>query len=234
MKKIFSKKRGSWNFSGRVVPNFDDHINKSVPFYSTGHKIISQLSDFFLKNNSICYDLGFSTAELLIKLSKFSNKKVKFIGIDSEKDMVFYSKKKIKKKKITNINILHRDLTQINLKNSDLIISYYTIQFISSKFRQKILNNIYNSLNWGGAFIYFEKIRGADARFQDIFTSLYNDFKEGNGLSANEIVGKEKTLRGVLDPFSEKGNFGLLKRSGFEDIQSIFQYLNFKGYLCIK
>ena len=146
----------------------------------------------------------------------------------------FIVKKKLKKKKITNINILHRDLTQINLKNSDLIISYYTIQFISSKFRQKILNNIYNSLNWGGAFIYFEKIRGADARFQDIFTSLYNDFKEGNGLSANEIIGKEKTLRGVLDPFSEKGNLGLLKRSGFEDIQSIFQYLNFKGYLCIK
>ena len=147
MKKIFSKKRGSWDFSGKVVPNFVNHINKSVPFYSVGHQIILQLSDFFLKKNSLCYDLGCSTAELLINLSKFSNKKAKYIGIDSEKDMVSFSKNQIKKKKIKDINILNRDLTKINLKKSDLIISYYTIQFIPPKFRQKLLNDIYNSLN---------------------------------------------------------------------------------------
>ena len=55
-----------------------------------------------------------------------------------------------------------------------------------------------------------------------------------NGLSIQEISGKEKTLRGVLEPFSEKGNLGLLKRSGFVDITGVAQYLNFKGYLCIK
>ena len=93
MRKIFSKKRGSWNFGGRVAPNFVNHINKSVPLYLKGHEIILRLSDFFLKNGSICYDLGSSTAELLIKLSKFSNKKVKFYGIDAERDMISFSKK---------------------------------------------------------------------------------------------------------------------------------------------
>lgn len=234
MKKIFSKKRGQWNFSGKVVPNFVSHINKSVPLYSSGHEIILQLSDYFLKNNSVCYDLGSSTAELLIKLSKFSNKKVKYIGIDSEKDMVRFSKKLINKNKIKNIQILHKNLNKVNFKKSDLIISYYTIQFIPPKFRQQLINKIYKSLNWGGAFIFFEKIRGADARFQDIFTALYNDFKSKNGLSIKEIVGKEKSLRGVLEPFSEKGNLGLLKRSGFVDVIGIVQYLNFRGYLCIK
>ena len=94
-------------------------------------------------------------------------------------------------------------------------------------------NNL--SCNWfGECFIFFEKIRGADARFQDIFTSLYSDFKAKNGLSIKEISGKEKSLRGVLEPFSEKGNLGLLKRSGFVDVIGVIQYLNFKGYLCIK
>ena len=115
-----------------------------------------------------------------------------------------------------------------------MIISYYTIQFIAPKYRQEVIDEIYRSLNWGGAFIFFEKIRGPDARFQDILTSLYNDFKAANGLSVQEISGKEKSIRGVLEAFSEKGNLGLLKRGGFEDITGIAQYLNFKGYLCIK
>ena len=80
----------------------------------------------------------------------------------------------------------------------------------------------------------FEKIRGNDARFQDILTNLYHDFKEKNGFTIKDIDKKAKSLRGVLEPFSDKGNIGLLKRSGFSDIQSVFQYLNFKGYLCIK
>ena len=107
-------------------------------------------------------------------------------------------------------------------------------KFIAPKYRQEVINEIYRSLNWGGAFIFFEKIRGPDARIQDILSSLYNDFKVSNGLSVQEISGKEKSIRGVLEPFSEKGKLGLLKWAGFEDITGIAQYLNFKGYLCIK
>ena len=38
----------------------------------------------------------------------------------------------------------------------------------------------------------------------------------------------------VMEPFSEKGNIDMLKRSGFVDISGVFQYLCFRGYLCIK
>lgn len=232
--KSINKKRGVWNFSGNVAPNFVDHILKSVPFYQKGHEIIINSSDYFLKNGSICYDLGCSTSELLISLSKFSNKKIKLIGLDDEFKMVQFSKKLIKKNKIKNIEIKKTDIIKYKFKKSDLIISYYTMQFIEPKFRQIYLNKIYKSLNWGGAFFLFEKIRGNDARFQDILTNLYHDFKEKNGFTIDDIDKKAKSLRGVLEPFSDAGNIGLLKRSGFLDIQTVFQYLNFKGYLCIK
>ena len=102
------------------------------------------------------------------------------------------------------------------------------------KYRQLVLNKIYKSLNWGGAFFLFEKIRGSDARFQDMYTNLYHDFKQSNGFSIKQIDEKAKSLRGVLEPFSEKGNLDLLKRAGFIDVCGIFQYLCFRGYLCIK
>ena len=123
---------------------------------------------------------------------------------------------------------------KIKLKKADLIISYYTVQFIPPKNRQLIIDKIYKSLNWGGAFIMFEKIRASDARFQDIYSLMYNDFKLKNGFSEKEIINKSRSLKGVLEPFSDRGNTDLLKRAGFKDIITVFQWLCFKGFLCIK
>ena len=144
------------------------------------------------------------------------------------------AKKNIKKNKVKNIKILNNDIIKFKLKKCNLVISYYTIQFIHPSHRQKIFDKIYNSLNWGGAFIIFEKIRGNDARFDNILNSLYLDFKEKNNFNADEILNKSKSLRGVLEPFSDNGNLGFIKRAGFKDIQTIFHHLCFKGYLCIK
>ena len=133
-----------------------------------------------------------------------------------------------------NVKYLNKDLNKIKLKKSDLVISSFTIQFIQPKYRQELINKIYKSLHWGGAFIFFEKIRGSDARFQDIFNQSYSDFKFSNKFSEKEILNKSRSLKGVLEPFSEKGNVGLLQRAGFEDITTVYQWFCFKGWLCIK
>lgn len=225
----------SWTFDKNVPKNFSKHIKNSVPFYNEGHEICLQLSDFFLKEKSNCYDLGCSTGTLLNKLSNKNDKKINFIGIDIVKEMIKQAKKENKLKKNTNkIKYLHGDFLKIKIKKSDLIISYYTIQFINPKYRQKILDKIFKSLNWGGAFIMFEKIRASDARFQDIFTITYNDFKLQNNFSPEEIIYKTKSLKGVMEPFSDYGNLSLIKRAGFKDVIPVFQWLCFKGYLCIK
>ena len=148
--------------------------------------------------------------------------------------MYSFAKKNIKRKEIKNIKLFNSDLKKIKLNKSNYIISYYTMQFVHPSYRQNIFDKIYKSLNWGGAFIIFEKIRGNDARFDNILNSLYFDFKEENNFSSKGILSKSKSLRGVLEPFSDAGNLGFLKRSGFKDIQTVFHHLCFKGYLCIK
>jgi len=55
----------NWTFSGEVSENFDDHVSKSVPFYEAGHELIGRISDFFLRDNSTCYDFGCSTGDLI-------------------------------------------------------------------------------------------------------------------------------------------------------------------------
>ena len=80
----------------------------------------------------------------------------------------------------------------------------------------------------------FEKIRGNDARFQDMMGLIYNDFKLDNNFSPSEIIAKSRSLKGVLEPFSSKANIDLLKRAGFKDITTVFKFICFEGFLAIK
>lgn len=222
----------NWKFSGKVAKHFDNHILKSVPLYLEGHDLICNISDHFLQNNSNVYDLGCSTGTLIKKLhNRHKEKKIFFHGVEIERDM-FNKAKKLNKEK--NVTFLNKNLNDIRLKKNDLTISYYTIQFIPPRVRQKVINQVYESLNWGGAFLFFEKVRGPDARFQDILTAVYNEFKLDNGFKPEEIFNKTRSLKSVLEPFSTAGNLGLLKRSGFKDIVTIQKSICFEGWLAIK
>jgi tRNA (cmo5U34)-methyltransferase len=93
---------------------------------------------------------------------------------------------------------------------------------------------LFETLNWGGALLVFEKVRGADARFQDIFTSLYTDYKIEQGYSSDEIAQRAKSLKGRLEPFSTQGNLEMFERAGFKDVIAVFKCLCFEGFLAIK
>lgn len=229
--KKFKASPFSWNFKASTVKDFDNHIKLSIPHYSEGHDLILKIAEFFVKDDSICYELGTSTGVIVSKLAKkFSGKKTKFIGIDNEKEMIAIAKKKKQK----NLTFELGDIKDYRFDNSDLIISYYTIQFVHAKHRQKIFDRIYESLNWGGGFIFFEKVRAPDARFQDITSQIYEDFKSANGFSEEEILMKSRSLRGVLDPYTAEENINYLKRAGFKDILSIQKFLCFEGFLAVK
>jgi len=230
--KIYLKKK-SWSFSQKIAPFFDDHITKSVPFYKEFQWLCCEISDYFVKDKSIVYDIGCSTGAFTRKLSEnhLDKKNLKIYGIDIVKEMILYAKKKNQKK---NITYLLRDINNMNFKKSDLIISFYTIQFIKQKFRQKLINKIYKSLNWGGGFFFVEKVRSYDARTQDMNNEIYIEWKKIMGFSDEEINSKTKSLKGVLDPFSSKGNLDMLKRSGFRDISVIGKFICFEVILAIK
>lgn len=225
----------NWSFSGNTANEFDEHVKRSIPLYDEGQELICQLSDYFLKEDSVVYDLGSSTGSLLEKLAHWNiNKpKTQFIGVELEENMVAFARTKLGNKH-KNVEFRVDDILTTELKPCDLIVAYYTVQFIHPRVRQELINRIYQALHWGGAFILFEKVRANDARFQDIFTGLYTEYKLKKGYQADEILNKQRSLKGVLEPFSSQGNIDLLKRAGFVDIVSIAKYVCFEGFLCIK
>tara|TARA_B100002019_G_scaffold180810_1_gene156111 strand:- start:2341 stop:3054 length:714 start_codon:yes stop_codon:yes gene_type:complete len=225
----------SWDFGGDTPYKFDQHISKSVPGYEFGKSIIANYSDFFVNlKPQLIYDIGCSTGSLLKKIdARHPKKDLNFIGIDIEPEMIEFAQKREylnpNKFKFECIDVL-----EMSLEKTSIVISYYTLQFILPSIRQELVNRIYESLAWGGAFFIFEKTRGPDGRFQDMNTHVYNEYKLNKGYSPSEIFSKSRALTGVLEPFSDKGNIDMFKRAGFKDIQYIFANICFKGWICIK
>lgn len=229
MKKLELSKH-DWKFNHNVVPIFDDHISKSVPLYKELHKMINNISGWFIRENTNVYDIGSSTGTLLNRLSNTYNKEVKYIGLDNSDDMV-----QAAKTLSPSVTIELTDVTEgYKFKNSSLITSVLTLQFIREDLRQKVIDNVYQGLNNGGAFILIEKVLGNDAKFNEMWADLYHDLKVENGLSKEHIFDKSRAIRGVSNPITVKENIHMLEKSGFNKIDTFFKWNNFTGIIAIK
>ena len=226
-------KNSDWSFSKKIAPVFDNHIKKSIPLYNEFQWLCNEVSDYFIKEGSVIYDLGCSTGSYTKKLEDRHNnkKKIKIYAIDSVPEMISYAKKKNSSK---NITYQKKDLNKLKFLKSDFVISFYTLQFLNQKFRQSMINKIYKSLNWGGGFFFAEKVRSYDARTQEMSNEIYKEWKKTKGFTDEEINSKTKSLKSVLDPFSSNGNISMLKRAGFKDFSVIGKFICFEIILAIK
>lgn len=223
-----------WSFEGAIANTFDAHVSRSVPLYRESHQLAVDLSDYFVKRGSLVYDIGCSTGSLTrLLFDKNSDKTTSVVGIDPVAEMIDFARKQ---HAIDNPapEYVCDDVVTMTLLKSDFIVMFYTLQFIHPAVRQLVVDKIYSSLNWGGALVLYEKVRAPDARFQDLATGLYVEYKLRNGFELGETAAKTRSLKGVLEPFSSQGNLDLLRRAGFSDVMTVSKFVCFEGFLAIK
>ena len=225
---------GNWKFDNEVAQSFDSHVRKSVPLYDEVQKMVVEMSEWFVREGSSVYDIGSSTGETIALLLKkhCEKKNVRFIGIENSISMREVARKKVNNE---NVQFLHQDVTELaEFSNADFIISLYTLQFSPLKNRRKVLQRIHNNLSEGGAFVMTEKIRAENSLFEDMWSELYWDFKQEQGLNTDQIINKAKSLRGVLIPLTLTENINLLRQVGFSHIDTFVKWYNFAGIVAVK
>lgn len=231
--KNINQHNAGWSFEN-ISEDFDSHIQKSIPLYQQGHELICYYSDFFLKPDSVVYDIGCSTGQFLAKLASRHPQKrdLRMIGIDTVEDMVHFARRLSADD--PRLSFITANALDFEFERADMFVANYTIQFLPPRVRQNLIDAVYKSLNWGGAFFMFEKVRAPDGRFQDYANQVYIEFKLDNGFSEAEIVNKARSIKGVMEPFSTQGNLDMLRRAGFSDIVTAHKYVCFEGFLAIK
>jgi tRNA (cmo5U34)-methyltransferase len=223
-------------FNERVVEVFDDMLDRSVPFYRQVIDASAQLLDKFLDSGDTVYDLGCATGTTLLEFSRLlENKKLQFVGIDNSAPMLDKARLKAElysKQKSISFNL--EDITTFDHAASGGIILNYTLQFIRPLQREAFLQRLFNNLRPGGVLLISEKVISHDRRLNREYIELYHRFKKSRGYSELEIAKKREALENVLIPFSIDENNAMLKKSGFDSVETYFQWFNFASLIAVK
>ena len=210
------------------INDFDQHINRSIISYDKLVPMIITMSRFFIQDNTTVYDLGCSTGRTLKKLKEENwAKNITFIGIDKEERFS-------KHWKDADIQYLIEDLKNYKFKkNSSLMLSMFTLQFLTTYERKDILKEIYESLIPNGALILCEKVYSEDSLIQDVFTFSNYDYKT-EYFSHEEILNKEKELRAAMNILGINSLIDEIKDIGFKRVDCFWKAYNFIGLLVVK
>jgi tRNA (cmo5U34)-methyltransferase len=212
---------------------FDNHIDKSVRGYSHLWGDILTLSKYFVEDFTQVVDIGCSTGKLLkgmIEQNESHIPHAQYTGIEIEED--FYGDYTFDEDKYQHLNYYKGDVRDFNFQNCSLVTSIFTLQFMSPKDRQEIINKVYAGLNTGGAFIFSEKTFSCNPRIQDMMTFTFYDYKRKN-FTDKEILDKEVQLRHMMKLNSKTEIYNMFNKAGFE-VHNFWQNFNFMGAIALK
>jgi tRNA (cmo5U34)-methyltransferase len=222
-----------WSFGGGAARRFDDHVEKSVPGYRDGHAIVEQLSDFYVTRDGRVIEIGCSTGALITRLARRHQAAgCHFLGVDVVPEMVARARER--SSGLDNLSIELVDASRVDYRDATLVVMYYTLQFIPLWQRAHLLKKMFRGMRPAGAVIIFEKTRLPSSDLQDMCNQVYDSYKLDRGFTPEEIVGKARSLRGVLEPLTSAENAALLRAAGFDEPHVIYKNLAFEGTIAVK
>ena len=232
--KVFAKPiKKQFEFDDEVAAVFDDMLERSVPFYKESQKITKF---FVLKNltqGATLYDLGCSTATLLLDIHRSLKYKATLIGLDNSQAMLAQARRKIEVFQ-ADIEVKEADILEYDYTMADVFVSNYTLQFIRPLVREKLVRKIADSLNKEGVFVFSEKVISHHSKLNKDLIECYYDFKKEQGYSEYEIMQKREALENVLVPYSEQENITMALENGFSHCEVVFRWANFATFIAVK
>lgn len=224
-----------FEFDADVAAVFDDMLLRSVPFYKESQDLTRRFAVNALQEGGIVYDLGCSTASMLLEIERALGKGVdtRLIGIDNSRAMIEHARKKIEAYG-SRIELVEGDILQHPYEAAQVFISNYTLQFIRPLMREGLIRNIADALEEGGVFIFSEKVVSDNPKLNKELIDCYYDFKKSQGYSEYEIMQKREALENVLIPYTMIENIQMAKNNGFKSCDVLFRWTNFATFIAVK
>lgn len=226
--------KDKWEFDESVTDIFDDMLARSIPQYEVMRKSVSSIACEFIQSSGYVVDIGCSKGEQIDRLIQSYGVGCHYHGVEVSEPMINAAKDKFKNYHCVELHELDLRKDWLTIKNVSVTLSVLTLQFIPIEYRLGLLKKIYDSTRKGGCFILVEKVIGGSADIDSLLTNQYYNLKHQNGYSVYEIERKRLSLEGVLVPVTANWNEGMLKLSGFTEVDCFWRWMNFAGWVAIK
>jgi tRNA (cmo5U34)-methyltransferase len=228
-----------FTFDTQVAQVFDDMVGRSVPFYGELQHMLADLTLQFTpsQDGRIC-DLGCSTGTTIdfILSNPSCPASAHAYGVDNAPAMLEEARQKLASHvKAHRVTFITADLDgDLQLPSVNVVLMNWTLQFVRPLHREALLRQIYASLRPGGALLMAEKVLVEDSMLNRMYIELYYRYKTKQGYSAEEIQRKRESLENVLIPYRVEENVELLKRCGFETVDTCFRWFNWGVFVALK
>lgn len=226
-----------WQFDGDVTAAFDNMLERSIPQYEVMRRACFDLACKYAKRNTIIADIGCSRGEAIGALIDKFGAHNHFVGLEVSASMLDAARQRFQGLiDCSVVDIRQWDLRKRDypLANVSVTLAVLTVQFVPIEYRLRLLRNIYQSLNSGGALIFVEKVLGSTADLDGAMVETYYALKASNGYSQEQIERKRLSLEGVLVPVTAKWNEELLRSAGFAEVDCFWRWMNFAGWIAVK
>jgi len=139
------------NFFNGPVPEFDDHIRKSIPTVDVMYDLCHGLTEAMAQECTRVVDLGCSTGRFLRDTPK--RRKTTYVGVD----FVDW-----KWETTPRVTFKHDDVLTFlrdgEAKAASVVLSLFTLQFMPFSEREEVIRRVADGLVYGGIFILAEKV----------------------------------------------------------------------------
>lgn len=222
-----------WQFDRAVTDVFDDMLARSIPQYDIMRRSVFDLGVPYVQPESWIIDLGCSRGEAIAPFVERFATTNHFLGVEISEAMYYAARTRFAGNE--RVVIRQSDLrTDYPAESASVILSILTLQFTPIEYRQRIVQQIYDHLLPGGAFLLVEKVLGATAELDRRMVECYYALKGANGYSPEQIERKRLSLEGVLVPVTAHWNEDLLQAAGFRQIDCFWRWMNFTGWVALK
>ena len=214
-----------------VAQKYDSQRRRFIPCFDDFYKTSISLLKCYKNDFKTVVDLGAGTG-LLTKEMYDLYPNAHYILIDIAKDMLKVAEERFSG--LNNFEFMEYNYTEdIPIKNCDLICSALSIHHLENNEKEALYKTIYKKLDKGGCFINLDQFNGETETINNFYNTWWYQRINYSGITPEEKTSWME--RRKLDKENTIGEtIGLLKNSGFETVECIYNFMKFGVIVAIK
>jgi tRNA (cmo5U34)-methyltransferase len=234
---------GRWEFDEAVTDSFESMLQKSIPQYDVMREVVFRAADWTMDRLSyggrtpIVVDLGASRGSALAPIVDRWGARARYLAAEVSDPMLAALEERFKGMIDAGlVDVIKHDLREGMPPRAGcaVVLSVLTLQFVPIEYRQTLLRQAYEALTPKGALILVEKVLGEADETNRLLVDLYYGSKREQGYTQEAIDRKRLALEGTLVPLTAPINEAWLRAAGFDLVEQLWGYLNFRAWIAFK
>lgn len=229
-----------FRFNDNVADVFPDMLKRSIPGYEASIEAIGSLAARFVRPGTTCYDLGCSLGAATLAMRQgIREPGCRIVAVDIAPAMIRRCREIIDEDDRLNgpeteVEVIEQDVCDTMLSNASMVVLNYTLQFVESAQRDRLIRRIHDGLNPGGILVLSEKVIDEDPEMETLLFDLHHEHKRRNDYSALEVARKRAALENVLVPETVTAHKARLAEAGFTNSAVWLRYFNFVSIIATR